>query len=91
MPSLPKDSTGSAGGSRTHDGGFAIGNQASENARKTEIPAETSAHCQPDADLARLIAMWPKLKKADRQFLSDWPQLSAAKRKALVAMLAAMG
>jgi hypothetical protein len=37
-----------------------------------------------------LIAAWPKLKKADRQFLTDWPSLSAAKRKALLAMLAAM-
>jgi hypothetical protein len=36
------------------------------------------------------LEVWPKLKQADRQFLADWPSLSAAKRKALLAMLAAM-
>jgi hypothetical protein len=43
-----------------------------------------------NVDLASLIAAWPKLKKADRQFLAGWPSLSAAKRSALLAMPAAM-
>jgi hypothetical protein len=61
------------------------------NAGKTAVSQEDGSQSgSTDTDLARLIAVWPKLKKADRQFLTDWPQLSATKRKAIVALLAAL-
>jgi hypothetical protein len=68
--------------------------QSAFSTGKTQVPekrgADSGAILPRDADLAALIAAWPKLKKADRQFLAGWPALSAAKRKALLAMLDAM-
>ena len=64
------------------------------NAEKTAVSqadgSQSGSFFDCDADLARLIAAWPKPNKGDQQFLAGWPSLSAAKRKSLVAMLAAL-
>ena len=63
---------------------------AGKTAVSQEDGSQSGSFFDCDADLAGLIAAWPKLRKADRQFLAGWLLLSTAKRKALVAMLAAL-